>query len=235
MRVAFVHGFTQTKESWDRVIDALGAAHQCTAIDAPGHGTNPDGRASLAECGRQIATTAGKCALVGYSMGARMALHAALAHPGQFTKIVLVSGTAGIDDPDERHQRRLSDENLADRIELIGVPAFIDEWLANPMFAGLPADPAQRAQRLANTAKGLADSLRHAGTGTQEPLWERLASIDVPVLVVTGAEDGKFDALGRRMASLIPHADHVSVHGAGHAVHAERPDEFVDLLRRFLA
>lgn len=225
--LSFVHGFTQTCRSWQPVVDRLAGAHRCVCVDAPGHGGSPDGRRSLWECGRDIAETVPRGVLVGYSMGARMALHAVLGHPEHFVGVVLVSGTAGIDNPDERRSRRDTDEALADRIEQIGVPAFVDEWLANPMFSGLTSDTAMRSDRLGNSATGLADSLRWAGTGTQEPLWDRLDSIEVPVLVVTGSLDPKFEALGRRLVSAIPGATGTCIEGAGHTVHLERTDDFV--------
>ena len=89
---------------------------------------------------------------VGYSMGGRVSLHAALAHPDAVERLVLIGATAGIDDPDERAARREADDRLADHIEAVGVPAFIDEWLANPLFAGLTEATALRSDRLRNTA-----------------------------------------------------------------------------------
>ena len=84
-------------------------------------------------------------------MGGRVALHAALAHPTEVRALVLIGATAGIDDPAERATRRVADEALADRIETIGVEAFVDEWLTNPLFEGLTADSALREDRLRNT------------------------------------------------------------------------------------
>lgn len=234
MKVGFVHGFTQTGRSWQQVVDLLGPTFECVTFDAPGHGTNTNGRRGLVECGDEIASALGGGAVVGYSMGARMALHAVLQHPSAFSRLVLVSGTAGIDDDDERRRRREADDALAARIIDIGVERFVDEWLAGPLFAHLPPDASQRGLRLSNTAQGLADSLRWAGTGTQDPLWRKISDITIPTLVVTGEADTKFDALGERLARMIPGAVHVSVAGAGHSVHMERPAEFVSILRSFL-
>lgn len=233
--LAFIHGFTQTSASWEPVTTVLGHQHSCTALDAPGHGGSPDGRRSLWQIADDVAESTDEgCVLVGYSMGARMALHAVLAHPSRFAGLVLVSGTAGIDDAAERASRRSSDEVLADRIEEVGVEAFIDEWLANPLFAGLTTGSAMRSDRLGNTAQGLADSLRHAGTGTQEPLWSRLEDISIPALIVTGSRDDKFENLGTRMASLMRSCTRVSIADAGHTVHLEKTAEFVSCVRGWL-
>lgn len=207
------------------------------ALDLPGHGGSPRGNRSLEECADDVAATIGdrRPILLGYSMGARVALHVALRHPGAISGLVLVSGTAGLDDATEREARVANDEALASRIETIGVESFIDEWLAQPMFASLPRSSAGIEERLTNSALGLADSLRHAGTGTQQPLWDVLAQITVPTLVVTGDLDTKFTVLGDRLASRIPSATRVRIAGAGHTVHLERTQDFVDELTSWVA
>lgn len=91
-----------------------------------------------------LVRTGGLGTYIGYSMGGRVALHAALAHPDQVQRLVLVGATAGLDDPDEREARRTADERLADHIEVVGVQTFIDEWLENPLFEGLTDETAQR-------------------------------------------------------------------------------------------
>lgn len=233
-RLTFVHGFTQTSRSWDPVVDDLSRDHECICLDAPGHGDSHDGARSLWQCADDIAESSTGGVLVGYSMGARMALHAVLARPYLFGGLILVSGTAGIENEGERSTRRDADNALADRIETIGVSDFIDEWLSNPMFAGLSPAMAMKPDRLRNDASGLADSLRHAGTGTQESLWDRLGELAIPVLIVTGTLDAKFSEIGRRMASMMNHSTLVSVEGAGHTVHLERTAEFVSLVRAWL-
>lgn len=232
--VTFLHGFTQTRTSWLPVtgrIDGISAV----LVDAPGHGMSTDGRRSLWQCADDIAGVMPAGTLVGYSMGARMALHTALSHAEKVERLVLVSGTPGIEDPAERAERRASDDRLADRIESIGVAAFIDEWLANPMFSGLTEEAAMKSERLTNTAAGLADSLRHAGTGTQDDLWPRLGEIGIPVLVVHGSEDAKFAAIAGRMAAALPHGTLASCDGSGHTVHLENTEWFVSTFRDWLA
>lgn len=233
MRLVLVHGFTQTRRSWDPLLPAL-AEHEVVAIDAPGHGDANDVELGLVEGGAWVAAAAGAGTYVGYSMGGRLCLHAALAAPDAVRGLVLISATGGIDDDEERAARRAADNALADRIESIGVGPFVDEWLAQPLFAGLRRERTGRDDRLRNTAAGLASSLRLAGTGTQQPLWDRLVSLTIPVLVVAGAEDAKFVKLGERLASTIPGADLVIVAGAGHTVHLEQPERFLHVLKPWL-
>ena len=233
--LAFVHGFTQTRASWLPLISTLQDRYTCTTIDAPGHGESRDGKLSLPQCGDHIAEIMHPGTLIGYSMGARMALHTALQHPTVVRRLVLISGTAGIEKIEERTTRVASDELLADRIEEIGIEKFITEWLQNPMCAGLTHDAAQISERLQNTPHGLAESLRYAGTGTQQPLWDQLTNLEMPVLIVAGHNDHKFVDLATRMASLIPRATLSIVQDAGHTVHLEQPELFRVVLEQWLS
>ena len=226
MRLVLVHGFTQTGRSWEPLLPALGD-HEVVAVDAPGHGTSSELRLGLVDGGAWLAATGGRAVYVGYSMGGRLCLHAALAAPEVVRGLVVISATAGIDDDNERRDRRARDDDLADRIERIGVAAFLDEWLARPLFAGLDATTQGRTERLANTSAGLASSLRLSGTGTQVPLWQKLHALTMPVLVVAGALDTKFVALAERLAATIPDADLAVVEGSGHTVHLEQPERFL--------
>jgi pimeloyl-ACP methyl ester carboxylesterase len=145
-----------------------------------------------------------------------------------------LGATPGLDDATERTERRRADDARAARLEEIGVDAFLDEWLAAPLFATLPADAAGREHRQRNTEAGLAHSLRTAGTGAQRSLWDRLDEIQIPVLVLAGELDAKFSGIGRAMAIALPDATFVPVAGAGHAAHAERPEDVAAVIATWL-
>jgi 2-succinyl-6-hydroxy-2,4-cyclohexadiene-1-carboxylate synthase len=229
--LVLAHGFTQTARSWattkQLLVDEGASADALRVIDMPGHGAAADVRSDLWESAERLVHSGGHGTYVGYSMGGRVALHAALSHPGQVERLVLIGATPGIIDDDERRSRRNTDERLADHIEDVGVNTFIDEWLANPLFAGLTPENAMRGDRLRNTAAGLASSLRLAGTGTQEPLWDRLADIECPVLLVAGADDPKFRAIAEKMDERLANATISVIDRSGHSVHLERPAETV--------
>ena len=231
------HGFTQTAQSWSPVQHLLRARgfDDIKAIDLPGHGSANDVRADLWGSADHLVAAGGRTTYIGYSMGGRVGLHAALAHPDEVERLVLIGATAGIDNADARAQRRTDDELLADRIGTIGVEAFIDEWLQNPLFAGLTPNQALREDRLHNTADGLASSLRLAGTGTQAPLWDRLIEISCPVLLLVGQHDQKFRAIAERMATALPNAELRAIDDAGHSVHLEQPERIVDALIDWMA
>jgi 2-succinyl-6-hydroxy-2,4-cyclohexadiene-1-carboxylate synthase len=236
-RVVLVHGFTQTLRSWDRLEQPLRSSYRLTAVDAPGHGLSGAVTASLPDAARLLTDQAGAATYIGYSMGARLCLHAALQRPDLVTGLVLIGGTAGIDDPEARAQRQHDDNALADAIERDGVTAFLDRWMAQPMFANVPdPDGHGRADRLRNTATGLAGSLRLAGTGAQDSLWPRLHELAMPVLVLAGEHDHKFSDIGHRLVAAIgANARFEVVAQAGHAAHLEQPDRFLAILQPWLA
>lgn len=229
----FLHGFTQTKESWLPVIESLTVALEATLIDAPGHGESPvDGR-TLPHSADDVAECMPTGVLLGYSMGARIALHTALQHPEKVRGLVLVSGTPGLRSESERADRRRADETLAHHIEEISVSQFIPEWLSNPMFQGLLSQYADIPKRNTNTESGLADSLRYAGTGTQEPLWDLLKNLHMPVLIITGEQDKKFTDIGREMAAEIPNSEFHVMSDVGHTCHLEDISQFVQIFEEW--
>jgi 2-succinyl-6-hydroxy-2,4-cyclohexadiene-1-carboxylate synthase len=231
-RLVLVHGFTQTARCWGPVADDLASDHEVVLVDAPGHGGSADVRADFAAGAGLIGDAGGRGTYVGYSMGGRYALRLALDRPDVVERLVLVGASPGLADPAERAARQAADEALADRLVSIGVPAFLDEWLALPLFAGLGPGVRFVTERSVNTAEGLASSLRLAGTGAQEPLWDRLGSLSMPVLVVAGALDAKFAAIARVMAGRIgPEATVAVLDGAGHTAHLEATPAFLAALR----
>jgi len=203
-------------------------------VDAPGHGASRGVRADLRQAADMLTTLCGFAVYVGYSMGGRLCLHAALMHPHLVRGLAVIGATPGIADHDERAARRTSDDRLADHITEIGVDAFLDEWLAQPLFAGLTIDDAQRADRLSNTAEGLASSLRLAGTGAQASLWPRLGELTMPVMAMAGEYDEKFTAVCRQLAAATPRASFEPVVRTGHAAHFQDPDQVATLLTQWL-
>ncbi|MDA8045421.1 MAG: alpha/beta fold hydrolase [Actinomycetota bacterium] len=238
-RLVMIHGFTQSGQAWGPAAAALARHRTLLLLDAPGHGRSaqvavdlPTGADLMAAA---VAGTGGPAAWLGYSMGGRYALHVALRHPHLVERLILVSTTAGIDDPDEREARRRADDERAARLESEGVEPFIRWWLDQPLFATLPAGAAQMESRLEGSAAGLAASLRLAGTGTQEPLWDRLGQLAVPVLIVAGRLDRKYAELAERLGRAI--GDNATVQileRAGHSCHLEQPDEFIEVVEAWL-
>lgn len=232
-RITLLHGFTQTGGCWGPLAEDLGRDHHVITPDAPGHGSAATVEVGVEGAAKRAVAVGGRGIYVGYSMGGRVALRAALDHPHSVTGLVLISTTAGIGDPAERSARRRRDEALATRIERIGIDAFLREWLSQPLFATLAPQRWDLEERRRNTSGGLASSLRLAGTGAQEPLWHRLAELSCPLLVITGALDEIYCRIGGELVAATG-GELVTVEGAGHSVHRERPEVVISEVRRWL-
>jgi 2-succinyl-6-hydroxy-2,4-cyclohexadiene-1-carboxylate synthase len=238
-RLVLAHGFTQTSRVWAGMDDDLARDHEVVAVDMPGHGRSAAVRSSLVDGALQLGAVGGRAAYLGYSMGARFCLHLALARPHLVESLILISGTAGIEDPDERLQRLRSDGALADRLDPVEgdrpaqpVEEFLRTWMDNPMFSGIDPRADGFPERLTNTGPGLASSLRWAGTGTQLPLWGKLERLTMPVLVITGGKDMKFSRLGSRLVDAVAGRGSLAVvPESGHAPHLQHPDVVADLVR----
>jgi len=235
-----LHGFTQTCRSWDPFLDALETRHgrlpTIVRVDLPGHGGSGDVSADLPTTADLVVETCGSGIYCGYSMGGRVALHIAVRHPHAVRALVTIGATAGIPDVDERSRRRSADDDLAATIERIGTSAFIDQWLAQDMFSGLPKSDVDLAQRQSNTASGLASSLRLAGTGTQESLWSFLRDLSMPTLFLAGVNDQKFSAIADDMAAAVGEtARSERIRNSGHSAQLENPMGTANAISSFLS
>ena len=166
-------------------------------------------------------------------MGGRLALRLALDHPDVVQRLVLVSTTAGLEDASARAERVAQDEVRASQIERDGVEAFLEAWLAQPLFAGVPPDAPGVTDRRSIDPEVLTHQLRVLGTGRMAPLWDRLDELNVPVLVVTGEADPKFEALGDRLAAGIADVERRRLAG-GHALLLEAPTALAELVAEFV-
>ncbi|HTW13186.1 MAG TPA: 2-succinyl-6-hydroxy-2,4-cyclohexadiene-1-carboxylate synthase [Solirubrobacteraceae bacterium] len=236
--VVLLHGFTNSGASWQPVISGLGQRYRAFAPDIRGHASAAqrepvtlDG--VLADI---AATPAARFALVGYSQGGRIALHAALALPHRVSALLLIGASPGLEDEAERAARREADERLAERIECLSIEDFASSWAQTPVLGGVSAEVAAAAHedRLRSTPHGLAAALRGLGTGALPPLWDRLPQLRVPVRLLVGERDVKFTAIAAQMAQRIPDAGVAVVAGAGHAVHLEQPQAVVRELERLV-
>ncbi len=230
-RVVLVHGFTQTRHSWAEVVAHLEDRFDVVTVELPGHGDASHLRLGFVETARAIGDIGGLATYAGYSMGGRLCLRLALDRPDLVRSLVLIGASPGLADPGERAGRRRSDAHLADDLEAAGTSDFLDRWLAQPLLATTRPRPEELAARRANSATGLAYALRTLGTGSQEPLWDRLAELTMPVLLVAGEADAKFRSIAERMAESIGSTAATAwVHGAGHAVPLDQPEACARLI-----
>ena len=235
--VVVLHGFTGSAQAMAPLTEPLAArlAARIICPDLVGHGRSevPDelDLYRVESMAGQVAGLADALGcetfhLVGYSMGGRVALRLGCTASQRLRSLTLIGASAGIADPAERRLRTEADEARA-RWVATDLGAFVDEWMADPLFAGQAALGeahlrAARAQRLASSPQGLARSLLAAGTGAMEPLHERLRDCDTPTQLLAGANDDKFCAIADQLASRLPRARVARIDGAGHAAHLEQ-------------
>jgi 2-succinyl-6-hydroxy-2,4-cyclohexadiene-1-carboxylate synthase len=158
-------------------------------------------------------------------MGGRLAIRTALSHPSLFSALVLVSTTAGIEDPAALDARRLSDAQLAAILESGDIAQFEREWQALPLWRGDPESVSNKSRemRSLNDPFGLAESLRGFGSGSIAPVWDRLGEIDLPTAVLAGDRDSGYCELAARLAAGIRDSSLTTVSGSGHSIPLEQP------------
>lgn len=251
----FLHGFLGAETSWDGVVSLFTGRGEMQAISLPGHGPRPwipgvgeIGRDERSLRGRASCTTfeeaidafvrklPDRAHLVGYSMGARVALGILARHPDRVASLVAVGLHPGLTDDTERRARRSWDEELARDLESDGLVSFVDAWEKLPIWDTQKSLPEavrarRREERLAQIPAAIAWAQRTLGLGVMPAMWETLARTTVPVHLVTGARDEKFTALAHRILEKAPACLHTAVGGAGHDVGLESPEALASIIR----
>lgn len=243
-----LHGFTGSTETWTTFRAVAEQTHTVIAVDLPGHGNSSapnDPRCyGLTRFAGDLARVLDdlsiqRTAMLGYSMGGRAALQFALAYPDRVAGLILESMSPGIAEPEARAARVKADNALADAIESDGVEAFVNRWERLPIWNTQQSVSAEsrdslRAQRLENRQEGLANSLRGAGAGVDEPVHGRLAEIGAPTLIIAGELDARYVDIATSMQSAIPNSRLSVIPSAGHATHFEQADAFASAVTAFL-
>jgi len=236
-RVVLLHGFTHTGTSWEgiarhiveRFVDV-----RCELVDLPGHGRSNLRPTFVELVDLLVADTRDAC-LVGYSMGARLAIAVACHRRSALRAMVSVGGTAGIDDPVEREWRRNADRELAARVRSVGTEQFVRDWVTRPTFAGyVPSDDDLR-ERLTNSPNGLAYALEQLGPGSQPSYWKELAHVTTRSTFVAGGSDTKFVAIAERMSTIVAGSRLHVVPDTGHVTHLEAPGIVSDIIGEALS
>ncbi|MEA2409380.1 MAG: 2-succinyl-6-hydroxy-2,4-cyclohexadiene-carboxylate synthase [Thermoleophilaceae bacterium] len=225
--VLFIPGFMQRGDAWRPVAELLPERYPSRLLDHAEHSFEGRMR-EIAEAGADV--------LVGYSLGGRLALRAALRSPESFTAVVLVGSTAGFEEGPLRVGRAEADEKLASWMEAMPIEDIVSLWERQPLFAE-QADALveqQRPGRLSHDPRSLALLLRTAGQGALEPVWHELRALELPLLAIAGARDDGYSAAAKRIAATAPQGRAVIVEDAGHAAHLQQPQRVADLITEFL-
>jgi 2-succinyl-6-hydroxy-2,4-cyclohexadiene-1-carboxylate synthase len=226
--VLFIPGFMQRGDAWRPVAELLPERYPSVMLE---HEQNSfEGRLG------EIAAAGEGRLLVGYSLGGRLVLRAALRDPERYLGVVTIGATAGIDEPTLRGTRAEADDRLAAWMEAAPIEDIVGVWERQPLFADQSEAlvEAQRPGRLAQDPGALAMILRTAGQGVLEPVWHELLFFELPLLAVAGARDEGYVRAAKRIADTAARGRAEIVEDAGHAVQLQRPDVVARLLEEFL-
>jgi 2-succinyl-6-hydroxy-2,4-cyclohexadiene-1-carboxylate synthase len=240
--VVLLHGFLGAPSSWDELVASWRPRAPVVRPRVLGHGVELDPReAAVASFDDEIARLRGYLQdlpgpawVIGYSLGARLALGLAATLPARVARLILVSGRDGLEaQPDEARARAQADDALAEQLERDGLEAFVARWEQQPLFASQARLPearraSHRARRLVHDPRRLAHALRVLSPGRMPSYAHRAQG--VPTTLVVGQEDTKFRALAPPLAATLG-ASVVEVPSVGHDVVLEAPEALTSLLR----
>ena len=239
----FLHGFGGSARNWRPQIRALSGAHRCIAYDARGHARSEapadpavyDAAAFVADGVRVLAEAGvGRATWIGLSMGAAVALEAAIRAPETVRSLVLASLPAG------RGGSGISGHaaDFADAIEREGLEAAGARFVwGTPSGALDPGAKLIRHRFLEHPPHGLVNTLRGL-LAPWPPPRERaaeLARVRVPALILAGSRDAASVAASRDLADLLPGARLEILEGAGPVANLEQPDAWNARVAAFLA
>ncbi|MCT7954825.1 2-succinyl-6-hydroxy-2,4-cyclohexadiene-1-carboxylate synthase [Laspinema palackyanum] len=245
--ILFLHGFMGRGDNFWEIIETLSDKFCCVTVDLPGHGKTRILGGN--EC-YQMSHTAqgliellnelgiGWCYLLGYSMGGRLALYLTLHFPERFEKVILESASPGLSSAEGRSQRRHRDEILAQQLETEDFYSFLSQWYQQPLFDSVRHHPnfdRLFQNRLQNQPKTLATSLRQMGSGSQPSLWELLPSHPVPLLLLVGEWDSKFQEINHQITQVCPVAQLEIIPNSGHTIHWENPSAYLKSVINFFS
>lgn len=212
--VLALHGFALGGAMYDELAELVDG--DLVAPNLPGHAgrdaANTEWDSAIGEV-IALVTELRPSVVLGYSMGGRLALGAALDQPEYFSRLVLTSASLGIADAGEREARRRRDCGVAALLEERGIEQFVDEWIKHPLIKGSePLDDIRRR----NSPAGLAGALRGMGQGVQPYLGDELSRLIVPTTWMAGGEDDAYASIARQAAETV--GELIIVSGAGHNV-----------------
>lgn len=239
------HGFSESSYTWDSINLP---DYRLIRIDLIGHGDSDIPEEGAAYTVPQMIEdlhtviyhmVGDRYYLMGYSMGARIALSYALEYESEIKGLILESGSVGIASDAERLERRKADEDLAVHIENHDGAWFATRWAEAPIFESQKqlsegVEELIYLRRSNNSTYALACTLRGSGQGVMPYVGDKLEKFSVEGLYVSGALDTKYTTIGRDVFGKLPNFKHVIVEGAGHNVHIEKPQMFEQAVLDFL-
>lgn len=242
-----LHGFMGDHRALDHLTEYLADFCNPITIDLLGFGrsSKPENPKRYSETNqvRDICGIIGKLELnhtflFGYSMGGRLALKTALTSPENVKGLLLESTNCGISDPDERKERRKTDAGRAQKIQQ-DFGHFLSRWKELEIFnSPLPENKSlirdYQKMQSEQSPPALAASLTGFGTGSMTPVCSDLQNLELPVLLLAGSGDEKYQQINKFMEKQFPNATFSSIE-AGHRTHLDNPKAFIEEVKNFIA
>ncbi|WP_235907876.1 alpha/beta fold hydrolase [Siccirubricoccus phaeus] len=236
--VAILHGLFGSAQNWGAIQKALAPRHRVLAVDLPNHGASPHSpdmsypamAAAVAERLRE------PMALLGHSMGGKVAMALALAQPERVTRLV-VADMAPVTYPPSAMRGYVA------AMQAVELRPGLTRREADAALAPAVDSPAERGFLLQNLRFGEGAPAWRLGLeeiAAAMPVLESFPDFDAPykgpVLVVSGERSGYVrPASHAAFRALFPHVEFAVVPDAGHWLHAENPKAFLGLIEPFLA
>ena len=244
--IVFLHGFLGAGSDWGEIAAPLAEDYFCVCPDLPGHGANItrdfDAQLSIPQLALELRALCAALSLsapivVGYSLGGRVALAAAVRHPEIMQALMLESTSAGLDIEAERQARAATDDARAAVLLADGIAAFMRTWYAAPLFESLQMRPQLlaklQAARMCNDARWMSKVVSELSPGRAASVWAELPSVRLRTLLLAGALDVRYTESAQRMCAAMPNAICTVVADAGHNVHLEQPTAYIQALRDY--
>lgn len=172
-----------------------------------------------------------KC-LIGYSLGGRLALHCLLQDPSLWDAAILISTHCGLVSEGQKRERRQVDESWAKRFQTLEWEPLMKAWNAQEVFRNARTVCTRREEEFSR--ERLSAALRCLSLANQEPLWELVGKLPLPILWITGKEDLKFTELAKKVHLKDPLSKMCAIVSAGHRVPWENPEQFIEEVEAFL-
>ncbi|PKD44938.1 2-succinyl-6-hydroxy-2,4-cyclohexadiene-1-carboxylate synthase [Rhodohalobacter barkolensis] len=238
------HGFMGSGKVFEPLVDRLKSFCNPITIDLAGHGnTETPANTELFHADRQVAQLKSildrlsfdRLFAFGYSMGGRLLFQLITTFPELFDGAILESTHCGLSSDKEKKQRITVDELRAESI-LNNFDQFLKEWINLPLFKHTPDTARKAYQTIMENQKPecMAASLRGFGSGTMPTVCDKLQDVQFPLYLIAGEYDQKYVDRMASIAKLCNDSTFQIVEKAGHRIHTDQPDTWIQILKNFI-
>jgi len=239
----FLHGFLGNHSDWHHTIEQLKDHFHCIAIDLPGHGNSVTTELPLETgfshchqlirfCVDELAVTS--FALIGYSLGGRIALdYARTQHDPRLTHLLLESSHIGLQDEHDKMQRYHADVMWATSFATQSIEDNLYEWYDQAIFNDL-SDTEKKdiiEYRMDNYGVYLSNTLLATSLSQQICALPFMQETTLPISYFYGENDAKF----QQIANRLPVKKNITIHpftGLGHNIHIQQPINYAEHIKQ---